>query len=132
MGINECLLLQPKATEVAVKCFAHVMREWQLNEKEQLTLLGIPGSDQDGETSSIMSKAVDKKTLPLDALNRISRVIGLYRSLHSIFPNRTQANAWMSRVNNTFNGVSALKFVLQDPENNLPVVSAYLDEQLFR
>jgi len=56
--------------------------------------------------------SADEKAQLLDQPEHINQVIAMHDSLHRIFENRNQANAWIKKTNQDFGGKSALEVML--------------------
>lgn len=98
-----------RTTQVALITFFNIMKAWHIEPYEQKAILGSQGNDiyeqwQEGSTGSFSE----------DVLIRISYVIGIYRELGSIFNDRSQADSWINKPNEHFNGFSALEYILDD------------------
>ena len=96
-------------SSTALKVFRRIAQEWGLSESEKFQLLGVPR-----DTDIVIS---DK------ALERISCVLGIYKSLRITFPTRQQANSWIRKPNSFFDGQPALSVMVKDPA----IVRQYLD-----
>lgn len=105
----------------AVRTFNRIAQGWKLTESETLRILGDP-TPRDWEAWTSGSSS----TIPTSILERISLVIGIYQMLRIIFPTEQQANDWVRRPNDYFDGRSALDMMLAD---GLPNVRKYLDNQ---
>ena len=79
--------------DVALRSFANIAEKWALTPQECAALLGTAAttSDRSGEAM----------------LNRISFMLGIYKALHTLFPDSAQADAWIRKDNAAF-GCSAL------------------------
>ena len=68
-------------------------------------------------------------TIPKDALERISYVMGIYKGLHILLPNT--ADQWVRKPNaaKTFGGRSALDRMTSGNVADLYVVRQYVDAQ---
>ncbi|MBT8078038.1 MAG: MbcA/ParS/Xre antitoxin family protein [Gammaproteobacteria bacterium] len=107
---------------VALKAFFSLAAEWQLSREEAITLLGQPSERtyyrwRDGKVAS----------LPADTLERISVMLGIYKSTQILLPDPARANAYMRRPNTSFGGASALEVMLQGRVDNLYQVRRHLD-----
>ncbi|EMP57134.1 hypothetical protein MSNKSG1_00888 [Marinobacter santoriniensis NKSG1] len=78
-------------TETALRVARNVCNAWGLSDHETSTLLGTGDGEQ---------------------LERISCVIGIYKSLRTIFQTDQQADAWVRRPNRAFGGQTALEVML--------------------
>lgn len=119
--------VDPKtASKPALKAFFRLADRWKLDVEQQLTLLGAPArstffkwkKDQDGH-------------LTMDALERISYLLGIFKALHILLPDEDAADAWVKKPNTAplFAGTSALARMLSGQVSDLYVVRQYLDAQ---
>ena len=110
----------------AARTFTNIARAWSLTEQEQLAILGI------SELSALAVDGTTRDLLP-ETLERISYVIGIYRALHTIFPNQRQADGWIRRPNKAtlFNGPAALARMCTGQVRDLEAVRRHLDAQNF-
>lgn len=111
-------------TGPAMRAFSQIARAWSLTELEQTALLGQPGS----VTNSI-SESEGGADLPRETLVRISYLLGIYHALHTIFPDRRQADGWIRRPNAAppFQGASALALMCSGRLADLAVVRQHLE-----
>lgn len=108
--------------DVAIKAFMRMADEWALNVSERIRLLGNPSKRtfyrwREGKISS----------LPDDTLERISVLLGIYKSLHVLLPLPDRANGWLKRPNEAFGERSALDVMLQGKVDDLYQVRRHLD-----
>jgi len=113
-----------RVTKVALKLFFYVMDEWLIDEHEQMVLLGLPKN-----VNAKMLRSNYTKILPCKVMKRISLTISIYRSLHSIFTHKNQANTWISKTNSAFNDMTAIGYILKNTDSRLIKVRNYLDFQ---
>lgn len=114
------------AAAPALFAFGEIARAWSLNESEKANLLGQPlGPDL------LELKAELMEGLQYDVLQRIGHAIGIYRALHTIFPDVHQANGWIRRPNNAamFRGAPALTLICSGRMADLVAVRQYLESQ---
>ncbi len=104
-----------EVTKVALKVFFRICQAWQLNDEEEIGLLG---------SNSGVSRNGENDALSLETLERISYVLGIYKALRTLFPEESQANAWPRKPNQHFEGKSALEVML---DGRLHEVRGYLD-----
>lgn len=109
---------------IALKTFFNIMKSWGVKNDKQMTLLGRPS-----ESTFFNWKRGQVSTLPVDILERVSYVIGIYKALGVLFPTRKQADAWIDKANQTFNGQSALEYMTKGSMLQLIHVRRYLDAQ---
>lgn len=114
----------PRIQEAALRAFAEIAEAWSLTTHEQLSILGL--STGEGHASL---DAATVGGLPSHVLERISYVIGIYRALRTIFPNRLQANTWVRRANAAalFSGDTAIAVMCSGGVDGLSSVRQYLE-----
>ena len=118
----------PTAAEMAaagLRAFARIAQAWGLSVDEQLCLLGQPPRS----TYFAWRKAPDKACLPRDTLERLSNLLGIYKSLQILLPDAAAADAWVRQPNATalFGGGTALARMLAGNVSDLNLVRRYLD-----
>jgi hypothetical protein len=127
-------VLQPEApapvsTErmaaAGLRAFAAIAQAWGLSVDEQLALLGQPPRS----TYFAWRKQTDKAALPRDTLERLSNLLGIYKSLQILLPDAAAADAWVRQPNSAapFAGRSALDRMLAGNVSDLNLVRRYLD-----
>jgi hypothetical protein len=107
-----------------LRAFARIAEAWGLNVDEQLALLGRPPRS----TFFAWRKQPDKAVLPRDTLERLSNILGIYKSLQILLP-ADAADAWPRQPNTAalFGGGSALQRMLAGNVSDLHLVRRYLD-----
>lgn len=110
----------------ALRAFFAIAERWQLRIADQRRLLGEPP-----ESTFYKWKRQREAQLGRDVIERISYVLGIYKSLQILFPDAERADAWIRRTNAapTFGGQSALDRMLSGNVADLYVVREYLDAQ---
>jgi len=108
-----------------LRAFARIAEAWGLSVEEQLVLLGQPARS----TYFAWRKHPDRANLPRDTLERLSNLLGIYKSLQILLPDPTAADAWVRRPNQAaaFGGRSALQHMLAGNVSDLNHVRRYLD-----
>ena len=109
-----------------LRAFANIAEAWDLNIAEQLTLLGI------GSRSTFFKWRREREPrLPADTLERLSYLLGIYKSLQILLPDPKVADAWIRQPNTAtpFGGRSALERMLSGQIADLYVVRQYLDSE---
>jgi hypothetical protein len=93
----------------ALRGFFGIARAWQLGVADERGLLGWPPA-----STFHKYKSGDAGPLSLDTLTRISLVLGIYKSLHVLYPEPAFADAWMRmpNANPLFGGRTPLAFVV--------------------
>lgn len=108
-----------------LRAFARIAEAWGLSVDEQLTLLGQPPRS----TYFAWRKHPEKAALPRDTLERLSNLLGIYKSLQILLPDAAAADGWVRRPNaaTPFGGGSALQRMLAGNVSDLNLVRRYLD-----
>ena len=109
----------------ALDTFIRIAGHWGLTTAEQRSLLGaIPES-----TYFKYIKQPKQARLAHDALERISHIIGIFKSLNVLLPRIESADAWIRKPNDAplFKGRSALEYMLSGRFEDLIAVRRYLD-----
>jgi hypothetical protein len=108
-----------------LRAFSRIAREWNLSVDEQLRLLGEPARS----TFFSWRKNPEAAVLPRDTLERLSNLLGIYKSLQILFPDEASADAWIRKPNAAppFGGQSALQRMLAGNVSDLNLVRRYLD-----
>lgn len=110
----------------ALRAFFNIASAWNLNVKQQRTLLGNPPNSTFFKWKRDMSGSVSR-----DVLERISYVLGIYKALQILIPDMARADAWIASPNSApaFSGRSALDRMLGGNVGDLYAVRQYLDAQ---
>ncbi len=108
-----------------LRAFTRLAEQWQLSVDEQLCLLGEPPRS----TFFAWRKQPDKASVPRDTLERLSYLLGIYKSLQILLPQTQAADAWVRKPNaaTSFGGRSALDRMLAGNVSDLHAVRSYLD-----
>ena len=124
-SIDPGLLSPDRLGAAGLRAFAGIAEAWGLSVDEQLTLLGQPPRS----TFFAWRKQPDRATLPRDTLERLSNLLGIYKSLQILLPDAAAADAWVRRPNAAppFGGRSALDRMLAGNVADLNLVRRYLD-----
>jgi len=108
-----------------IRAFFRIAQEWALSTDEQLNLLGL------GSRSTLFSwkRAQDAK-LDRDQLERVSHVLGIYKSLRILFTSDESVRGWVKKPNAAplFEDRPALELMSQGILG-LYLVRTYLDAQ---
>lgn len=109
-----------------LRAFVNIAEAWELSVAEQLTLLGIAS-----RSTFFKWRRERSPRLPRDTLERLSYLLGIYKSLQILLPDAKIADAWIRKANTaaTFGGRSALERMLSGQVADLYVVRQYLDAQ---
>ena len=109
-----------------LRAFANIADAWRLTVAEQLQLLGIAS-----RSTYFKWRRETSPRLPRDTLERLSYLLGIYKSLQILLPDTKAADEWVRRPNNAplFGGRSALDRMLSGQVADLYVVREYLDAE---
>ena|SRR5205085_10165536 len=110
----------------AIRTFWNVAEAWNLTTEEQRALLGWPP-----ESTFYKYKAGQVGTLPYDMLMRISLVLGIYKDLRILYPERNLADRWVKLPNSNplFGGKPALALMADSGMDGLYQVRRLLDSR---
>ena len=110
----------------ALRAFFRLAEQWDLRIADQRKLLGEPA-----ESTFYKWKRLQDGAPGRDVIERISYLLGIYKSLQILFADPQQANAWIHKPNQSvlFGGQSALQRMLSGNVADLYVVRQYLDAQ---
>lgn len=108
-----------------LRAFARIAEAWGLSVDEQICLLGSPARS----TFFAWRKQPERASLPRDTLERLSNLLGIYKSLQILLPDAAAADAWVRKPNSApiFGGRSALQQMLAGNVSDLNLVRRYLD-----
>jgi len=108
-----------------LRAFERIAQAWGLSVDEQLCLLGAPPRS----TYFAWRKQPDKAAMPRDTLERLSNILGIYKSLQILLLDAAAADAWVRKPNSAllFGGRSALARMLAGNVSDLNLVRRYLD-----
>lgn len=111
----------------ALRTFFRIAQLWNLSNDEQMILLGISARS----TYYKWKKNTDV-VLSRDTLERISYIVGIYKSLQILLPDKNLADEWVKRPNSAplFEGRSALDLMKSGRVADLFIVRQYLDAEL--
>ncbi|MDH4053027.1 MAG: MbcA/ParS/Xre antitoxin family protein [Rubrivivax sp.] len=112
-------------TAAGLRAFARIAQAWGLSVDEQLTLLGQPPRS----TFFAWRKQPEKAALPRDTLERLSNLLGIYKSLQILLPEAAAADGWVRQPNAAplFGGRTALQHMLGGNVSDLFQVRRHLD-----
>ena len=137
MSSNQAALAPPGAIGVTdrsgshlggagIRAFVALADAWHLSMAEQLALLGLQS-----RSTFFKWKKDPSPRLPRDTLERISYLLGIYKSLQILLPDAAAADAWLRKPNAAapFAGRSAIERMLSGQVADLYVVRQYLDAE---
>src|SRR5688572_9012858 len=106
-----------------LRAFGRIAEQWGLSTEEQRQLLGQPPRS----TFFAWRKAPAQAALSRDTLERLSLLLGIYKSLQILLPDAAAADAWVKKPNAAFGGASALALMLGGNIGDLLRVRRWLD-----
>jgi hypothetical protein len=106
-----------------LRAFMRIAEAWGLSVDEQLRLLGQPPRS----TFFAWRKHPERASLPRDTLERLSDILGIWKSLQILLPEPAAADAWLRKPNAALGGGSALERMLAGNVSDLHFVRRYLD-----
>lgn len=115
-----------RMARAGLRAFFRIAALWNLSVEEQMRLLGSPA-----RSTYFKWKKEGASSLPRDVLERISYVLGIYKSLAILLPDESAADDWIRKPNSAplFGGRSALERMLSGNVADLYVVRQYLDAE---
>lgn len=119
--------VRKKLSGPAIRSFFRIGEAWKLTVEEEKALLGWPA------TSTLYKyKQNDFGTLSYDALIRISLVLGIYKALHILYPEKELADSWIKLPNSNsfFGGRPAIDFLRRAGIDGLYQVRRLLDSRV--
>ena len=116
---------QAQMSAAGLRAFVRIAQAWELSVDEQLSLLGEPPRS----TFLAWRKQPEKAALPRDTLERLSNILGIYKSLQILLPDAAAADTWLRQPNTAapFGGSTALARMLAGNVSDLNLVRRYLD-----
>ena len=118
-------ITQEAMAAAGLRAFFNIARDWGLSVDEQLVLLGSPGR------STMFKWRADPGSarVPRDTLERLSYIVGIYKSLQILLPVNEAADRWVRKPNAAplANSGSALDRMLGGNVSDLVAVRQYLD-----
>ena len=117
-----------KLSTAGLKAFFNICRHWQLTNDQEIILLGTLNSASYNE----WKRSPETARLDQHTLERISYLLGIYKSLQILLTNHISADAWIRKPNDAplFSGKSALDCILSGNVSDLFLVRQYLDCEL--
>ena len=90
----------PSRIPVELEAFFMIAEKWKLSTDEQIRLLGSPGR------STFFKWKKDGGAVPVDTTERISHLLGIWKSLKILFPLDDRSYDWIRQPNQQFDGES--------------------------
>jgi len=110
----------------ALRTFFRIADAWKLSPNEARRILGDPP-----RSTFFLWKRTGDAQLSRDTLERMSYVLGIYKALQILLPQKDASDAWIRKPNAAplFGGMPALDRMLSGNVADLYVVRQYLDAQ---
>lgn len=110
-------------SSAALRAFFNIAEKWRLSVRESCVLLGC------SQATYHKWKKNPHVALDRDKLERLSNLLGIYKNLQILLPDKESANAWVKKPNFSplFNGQSALDRMLSGQVVDLHEVRNYLE-----
>ena len=124
-SVSGSVPIDPQSLAAAgMRGFFGIAEKWGLGEKENLLLLGEPG-----RATYYNWKKGEVGKVSRDTLERLSYIVGIYKALQILIPDKRLADAWVKRENDApiFAGHAPLQLMLTGQLADLYRVRAYLD-----
>jgi hypothetical protein len=112
---------------VAAKLFLAIADEWALSQQQRAVIAGVGRTTLHNWKHRV--EAGEPLVLPVDTLERLSYVAGIYKALQLLLPTRAHWAEWIKKPNRDFGGQSALDRMLGGRVVDLADVRRYLDAQ---
>lgn len=121
------LQANPEAAAIVLPVIFNIFSMWKLTGAEQMTVLGLNNE----KTLYNWKKAPAKAKLTYDLIERISYVLGIFKSLEILLPDPEIADKWLSTPNDNlmFNGSPPKERMLAGMVMDLAAVRNFLDDQ---
>ena len=107
---------------LAFQGFLGVMKRWGVEDDVARRLLGSPP-----QRTYFRWKQAKSVRLPTDTLRRIGHLAGVYKALQVLYSDPVQADTWMKRENDAFEGQTPLQRMAAGDVTDFAAVRAYLD-----
>lgn len=111
----------------ALRTFFRIAQAWSPDQKEQMSVLGISSfallrAWRGGELTGFSA----------ESLERVSLVVGIFKSINTLLPDTALADSWMRKRNKAplLQGQSAIGFIVKGGPEALRALRAYLDAEV--
>ena len=104
-----------------------VLSKWQCSEKVKSVLFGF----ENEALFQLMLSNPSDYTITKEQLERMSYILNIYHSLHTIFSETEQADKWVNEPNSNelFGGQSAIELMKKGKVGDMALVAKYLRSQ---
>jgi len=116
--------LRKQMSGPAIRAFFQIADAWSLSNRDQIALLGWLS-----DATFFKYKSGSVGMLSYDVLIRISLLLGIYKDLHILYPDKGLADRWIHLPNSNplFGGQPALRLMIDDGMDGLYHVRRLLD-----
>ncbi|KZY45115.1 hypothetical protein A3757_19815 [Oleiphilus sp. HI0117] len=111
-------------TALAVPTVCRVLSDWQCSDKVKANLIGFDSEEE----FTVVASNPNGHEFTAEQAERMSHILNIYRSLHTLFRQSKQADEWINKPNNAklFGGRAALDLLKGGALSDLALVSNYL------
>jgi hypothetical protein len=103
-----------------------ILNDWNIPRELQVNLLGMPEGTRPRSLNRYSSAGEPFPNDP-DSLRRVSCILSIHKSLHSLFPHSsTMADLWVTTSNSYFNDHTPLDIMIQNGLNGMLNVAHHL------
>ena len=120
-------MIKADKSRVALRAFSNIAKVWSLTEEEQVLILGEPA-----QATFDAWRREETAEVTKDTIERISYVLGIFRAINTLLPNKELAAEWVRRPNNApiFAGTSAVERMTAGNVSDLYVVRQCFDAEV--
>jgi len=117
--------LRRRMSPGALRTWFGIARQWALTDIQAARLLGTPAS------TYRRWKRAPEVALDVGQIERLSLLLGIYKSLEMLLPRPDAADAWIKQPNSNaiFGGVAPLERMLAGHIEDLSIVRRHLDAE---
>ncbi len=107
---GERMMIEQEMAGPGLRTFFRICEKWRVPPEQQLLILGC----RNGPNLDAWQRG-DYAEVSEDVLIRISYVLGIYKALHTIFPNERSADGWVTAPNSAprFAGRPAIDVMME-------------------
>jgi|SRR5699024_11016295 len=115
-----------KASPVGFRVWLNIARLWTLKDTQAARLLGIPISSYRRYKAD-----TERANLDIGQMERLSLLLGIYKSLQILLPQPDMADQWLKQPNSNplFGGQTPLDRMLKGMTEDVAVVRRHLDAE---
>lgn len=113
---------RPDLVGPAIRAFLRLREQWDLSDAEARKLLGDVS-----RTTLHNWRTKPPASLSRDTMERISYLLGIWKGLEILLPQKDRADAWVKQPNAAFGGQSPLERMLAGNVSDLLAVRRYID-----